>query len=440
MSDPIFAIIDKEQERQQNTLMLIPSENYASKDVMNAVGSVLMNKYAEGRAGKRYYQGNQYIDEIERLCIERALKAFAVNSEEWGVCVQAHSGGVANFAVLSALVPIPNGRILSMYLPDGGHLSHGWQLKDKKIHVSSKIWDINFYHTDEKTRVFDYDAIRAQALECKPHVIISGGTATPREINHKRMAEIAHEVGAYYMADIAHEAGLVVGKVNTSPFPYADVVTMTTHKTLRGPRGALIFARKENDIFAKIDAAVFPGLQGGPHMHSIAGIAVALREAMQPEFTTYANQVIRNAQVLANELLSKGFDIVTGGTDKHLILVDLRNKDISGWVVANALEVAGIIANRNTVPQETASPFYPSGLRLGTPAVTTRGMKETEMKQIATWITTVVEHISNEKLPTDKQKRTEFVKDFQTRIHADQFLLDVAREVKEFCGKYPIYE
>lgn len=446
MTDEVFDLIEQERKRQQETLALIPSENYASRAVRQAVGSILTNKYAEGRVAKRYYQGNRYMDAIEKLCEDRALAAFQLEPSEWGVCVQAHSGGVANFAVLAALVPIPGGRVMSMYLPDGGHLSHGWQMKNRKISVASKFWEFEYYHLNEKTRVFDYDVIEQQVKAFKPHLMISGGTAYPREIDHKRMAQIAHSVGAFYLADIAHEAGLVIGGANTSPFPYADVVTMTTHKTLRGPRGALVFASRnrflpddpKQSIFAAVDFAIFPGLQGGPHMHSIAGIAVALAEDMQPEFKDYAEQVVKNAVVLADQLMQAGFDVVSGGTDKHLVLVDLRRQGLSGWVVAAALEEAGIVANRNTVPNETASPFYPSGLRLGTPAITTRGMKEAEVKQIAAWIITVIEHVNMDKLPEDKEARKAFVKDFQVRISDDEFLHQIAGEVKSLCAKFPL--
>jgi glycine hydroxymethyltransferase len=438
MNDDIFSLIAQEETRQRDTLMLIPSENYTSKAVREAVGSVLMNKYAEGRAGKRYYQGNSIMDEVERLCETRALEAFQLNESEWGVCVQAHSGGVANFAVLAALAPIPNGRVMSMYLPDGGHLSHGWQMKNRKISVASKIWNFEYYRIDERTRVFDYDVIESQAKIFKPHIMISGGTAYPREIDHERMAAIAHSMDAYYLADIAHEAGLVIGGANSSPFPYADVVTMTTHKTLRGPRGALVFGRKADDIFSRVDFSIFPGLQGGPHMHSIGGIAVALGESLTPKFSHYTKQIVTNAKILAKLLAEAGFDIVSGGTDKHLILIDLRDKELSGWVLAAALEVAGIITNRNTVPAETASPFYPSGLRLGTPAVTTRGMKEAQMEKIASWIAQVANHVHEEKLPEDKKLRQVFVKDFAEKIKQDQFLFGIATDVQKLCQEFPL--
>lgn len=435
--DKIFSFIEKERERQEEMIALIPSENYASKNVMRAVGSVLMNKYAEGQAKKRYYQGNQFVDEVELLCKERALRAFGLDSTEWGANVQALSGSPANLAVYVGLLE-PGDKILSMFLPDGGHLSHGWQLPTNKVTHVSKIWDIQFYHVEEKSRVFDYARIQKEAEQFKPKLIISGGTAYPQEIDHKKMSEIAKSVGAYYMADVAHEAGLIVGGANTSPFPYADVVTMTTHKTLRGPRGAIIISRKP--LEAKIDKAVFPGLQGGPHMHTIAGIAVALGEAMEPSFQEYAKQVVNNAQVLAEKLLAAGFDVVSGGTAKHLALVDLRTKHVSGWVAAWALEATGIIANRNTVPYETASPFFPSGLRMGTPAVTTRGMKEKEIEQIAKWVIEVVEYARKWQLPEDKDARKLFIKQFLSELETDQTLKALKQSVTAICKAFPVYK
>jgi glycine hydroxymethyltransferase len=438
ITDPIFSLIDQERQRQESTIGLIPSENYASQAVMQAVGSVLMNKYSEGQAGARYYPGNAVIDDLERLCKECALRAFQLDGSEWGVNVQALSGSPANLAAISAVLQ-PGEKILSMYLADGGHLSHGWQLPNKKITLVSKIWEIAFYHVSPKTEVFDYDEIMEIAKKEQPKLIISGGTAYPREIDHAKMRAIADAVGAYYMADIAHEAGLVAGGVNISPFPYADIVTMTTHKTLRGPRGALIFAKKPlNEL---IDKSVFPGMQGGPHNHTIAGITVALGEALLPSFSEYTRQILLNATTMAETLTEAGLHVVSGGTDKHLILLDLRDQHISGWVVDKALERAGIIANRNTVPNETASPFYPSGLRMGTPAITTRGMHEAEAKQIAVWITQVIEHCKKQNwvLPQDKDERKKFVGSFAEITGKDEFLKALRGEVEKLCKKFPIY-
>ncbi|KKT88125.1 MAG: hypothetical protein UW89_C0011G0013, partial [Parcubacteria group bacterium GW2011_GWB1_45_10] len=381
--DKIFKLIKKEELRQKQTLMMIPSENYAWPEVRRAVGSILMHKYAEGQPGRRYYQGNQFVDEIEFLCQERALQAFKLSPKKWSANVQPHSGCPANLAVYHAMLE-PGQKIMSMFLPDGGHLSHGWHTKDKKITLVSKIWRVEFYKVDSKTRVFDYRQLEKQAKKFRPKILVSGGTAYPGEINHKRMASIAKKAGAWYLADISHEAGLVIGGANKTPFPFADFVTFTTHKTLRGPRGAVIISRKEYE--EKINASVFPGLQGGPHLHSIAGIAIALAKAKTKSFKNYARQVVKNAKLLAKLLKVGGLDVVSDSTQKHLILIDLQSRGTNGWVAANALEAVGIITNRNTVPNETASAFYPSGLRLGTPAITVRGMKEKEIKGIAAWI------------------------------------------------------
>jgi glycine hydroxymethyltransferase len=394
-TDPeIFNLIKAEDERQHDELEMIPSENFVSDAVKEAVGSVLMNKYSEGQPFKRYYQGNQYIDQIESLVEKRALQAFGLAESEWHVNVQPATGSIANLAVYTALLN-PGDRILAMSLYDGGHLSHGWKLPDtgKPISFTARIFDTHFYSVDPETKVFDYDNIQSVAESVKPQILISGGTAYPRQIDHQRMREIADSVGALYMADIAHEAGLVAAGVNNSPFPYAHVVTMTTRKTLRGPIGAMIFASKKllgDEVAEKIDFAVFPSLQGGPQNHSIAGIGVALHEAMTPEFKVYAAQTVKNAQTLAAELVKAGFDVVSGGTDKHLLLVDLRSRGWNGKDAAIALEKVGIIANKNTVPGETGKPWNPSGLRLGTPALTTRGMKESDMIEIATKISAVL--------------------------------------------------
>ena len=415
-ADPELAtLIKREQKRQRYQLQMIPSENYVSKAVLEAVGSVLMNKYSEGQAFKRYYQGNTYIDQIETLVKKKALKAFGLNQEEWGVNVQPANGSVANLAVYSALIK-PGDKMMGMFLYDGGHLSHGWQLPDgKKVSFTSQIYTPSYYHVDINSGRFNYDEVEKTVLKEKPQIIISGGTAYPREIVHSRMQKIARKVGAYYLADIAHEAGLVLAGVNKSPFPYADVVTMTTRKTLRGPIGAMIFARK--DLIDKIDRAVFPGLQGGPLNHSIAGIGVALHEAMRPKFKKYAAQAIANAKKLAQGLIKRGYHVCSGGTDKHLILVDLRSKGLSGKESALALEKANIIVNKNTVPGETGKPWNPSGIRLGTPSLTSRGMEEKEMLKIAAWI--------NEALMSQEN---------------DRVIRKVAVEVKKLCRQFPIPE
>lgn len=431
----IQQLIRLEEKRQKETLMMIPSENYTYPEVREAVGSVLMHKYAEGQPGKRYYQGNLNMDDIESYCKQLALEAFGLNPSDWSANVQPHSGSPANLAVYNSVLN-PGDKILSMYLPDGGHLSHGWQLPDRKITLVSKIYNVQFYNVDPQSRVFDYEKLQKQAQEFKPKLIISGGTAYPREIDYKKISEIAKSVGAYYLADVAHEAGLIIAGANNSPFPYADFVTMTTHKTLRGPRGAIIICR--NELKEQLDSSVFPGLQGGPHIHSIAGIAIALEKTKLDEFKEYASGTVINSKRLAQRLQDLGLDVVSGGTEKHLILIDLRKSGTNGWIVANALEVAGIVANRNTVPGETSSPFYPSGLRLGTQALTVRGMKEPEMDKIGEWIDVVVNHVKKHQIPEDKENRVEFAKEFKLKIQNDEFLLNINSEVKKLTSKFPV--
>lgn len=405
----IQALIKKEGKRQEETLTLIPSENYTYPEVREAVGSVLMQKYSEGQPGKRYYQGNRYIDQIESLAKQYALEAFDLPPNKYCANVQAHSGSEANLAVYNALLE-PGDKILSMSLPDGGHLSHGWHTKDKNITLVSKIYDVNFYSVDPQAEIFDYASIKKIAQKTKPKLIVSGGTAYPREIDHKKLSEIAKSVGAYYLADIAHEAGLVAAKVNQSPFKYADVVTMTTHKTLRGPRGAIIISKIE---FEKaVDSSVFPGLQGGPHNHTIAGIAIALEKTKTKAFQSYAKQTVKNAQALSTELQKLDLKIVSNGTDKHLLLVDLRTENKTGQEVALALEKVGIVANKNTIPGDTSA-FNPNGVRLGTPAITARGMKEPEMKKLASFIAEIIQN------PNAKH-------------------IKIKQEVKTLCKKFPI--
>lgn len=433
--DKIIKLIEKEKERQVRALMMIPSENYTYTEVRQAVGSVLMHKYAEGYPGKRYYQGNQIIDEVEGLCRERALEVFGLDKEVWQVNVQPHSGCEANLAVYNALLA-PRDKILAMNLPDGGHLSHGWHTDSKKITLVSKIYEVEFYKVDPKTRVFDYDQIEEQAREYKPKMIISGGTAYPREIDYERMSKIAHGVGAIYLADVSHEAGLIAAGVCQSPFEFADVVTMTTHKTLRGPRGAMIFSR--NIYGDKIDLALMPGLQGGPHLHTIAGIAVALEKTKTEEFKSYARQTVVNAQKMAEVLGLGGLDVVAGGTDKHLVLVDLREVKASGYLVALALERAGIVVNRNTVPNESAGAFYPSGIRLGTPALTVRGMKEAEMERIGKWILRVVEAMKGTEIPEDKEERKNLLSEWREKIEKMEVLGEIRGEVEKLCEIFPV--
>lgn len=380
----IKKLIVAEEKRQKKVVNLIASENYVSEDVLEALGSVLTNKYAEGYPGARYYGGNEVIDKIERLCQERALKLFRLSAKKWHVNVQALSGSPANLAVYLALVP-PGGKIMGMSLACGGHLTHG-----HKVSASGKLWQQIPYCVDEKTETLNYKELKDQAVAEKPDLIVAGFTAYPRKIDFKKWREIADASGAKLMVDMSHIAGLIAGKAHSSPFPYADIVTTTTHKTLRGPRHALIFCKQE---FAKaIDKAVFPGLQGGPHENTVAAVAVALGEAARPAFQKYAAQIVQNAKTLAEELARRGWRIVSGGTDNHLILVDVwkNGEGIGGKEAEVRLEKAGIIVNKNTIPFDTRSPMDPSGIRLGTAAQTTRGAKERDVKKIAETIDTIL--------------------------------------------------
>ena len=383
--DPeIYELLRQEAARQSGCIRLIPSENYVSKAVMLASGSCLTNKYAEGYPGKRYYEGQQVTDLIETVARQRAKKLFKADHAN----VQPYSGSVANLAAYLALAK-PGDTIMGLALPHGGHLTHGW-----KVSITGKIFNSVQYTVNPDTGRFDYDRIREFAKKHRPKIIISGCTAYARQIDFKAFGDIAKEVGAYHVSDIAHIAGLVVAGCHPSPVPYADIVSTTTHKTLRGPRGGMLLCKAE--YAAKVDKSVFPGLQGGPHMHTLTAIAVALAEADTPEFTAYAEQIVKNAKALAEKLLESGFDLVSGGTDNHLMLIDLRNKGIPGKKLAKALDRARIVTNYNTVPDDPAPPFNPSGLRLGTPAITTRGMKEEQARQIAAFIKKVAENIDNE--------------------------------------------
>ena len=377
-------LIKKETDRQKKVVNLIASENYVSDDVLAALSSPFVNKYAEGYSGARYYQGNAVVDEVESLAIERALKLFKLSPKTWHVNVQALSGTPANLAVYAALVP-PGEKIMGMSLSHGGHLSHG-----HKVSFTGKIWKQVAYGVDKKTERLDYDALEDIASRERPRLIVAGYTAYPRKIDFKKFRDIADSVGAHLLVDLSHTAGLVAGGVCPSPFKYADVVMTTTHKTLRGPRHALIFSL--NEYAEKIDRAVFPGLQGGPHENTIAAVAVALYEAMQPSFKKYAEQVVKNAKVLADELAKRGWHVVSGGTDSHLILVDtwLEGEGIGGKEAAERLEKHSIIVNKNTIPFDTRSPIDPSGIGLGTAAETTRGKKEKDMVKTAETIDRVL--------------------------------------------------
>jgi len=402
-TDPeIATLIEAEEQREHDKIRLIPSENYVSAAVLAATGSVLTNKYSEGYAGKRYYEGQQLIDPIETLAIDRAKALFGAEHAN----VQPYSGSPCNLAVYLAFLQ-PGDTVMGMSLPSGGHLTHGWN-----VSITGKWFRSVQYGVRRDTGIIDYDEVRDLARKERPKLLWAGGTAVPRIIDFEAFASVASEVGAVFAADAAHIAGLIAGGVHPSPVPFADVVTTTTHKTLRGPRGAMLVSKAEHATV--LDKAVFPGLQGGPHNHTTAAIAVALKEAAQPSFKDYARQIVANAKALAAALNDRGFDLVSGGTDNHLILIDLTNKNVAGKVAAKALDRAGIELNYNTVPFDPRKPFDPSGVRLGTPSVTSRGMREPEMAEIAAWIDKVVS------TPDD-----------------DGLAEGVAGEVRELCSRFP---
>ena len=398
--------INKELSRQRDKLEMIASENIVSKAVMQAQGSVLTNKYAEGYPGKRYYGGCEYVDVVEQLAIDRAKKLFGAEYAN----VQPHSGAQANTAVYFALLQ-PGDTILGMNLTDGGHLTHG-----SPVNISGKYFKIIPYGVDKETERIDYDELERLAKEHQPKLIVGGASAYSRVIDFERMAQIAKSVGAYFMVDMAHIAGLVAAGLHPSPVPYADVVTTTTHKTLRGPRGGLILCR-DAEFGKQFNKAIFPGIQGGPLMHVVAAKAVAFKEALSDEFKVYQQQVLDNAKALADELVKKGFRIVSGGTDNHLMLVDLRSKNITGKEAQFLLDEIGITANRNTIPFEPLSPFVTSGIRLGTPALTTRGLKEEDICEVADIIADVIEN------------------------REDSAVIEAAKaKVQAICKKFPLYE
>ena len=403
--DPeIAAAIGEELGRQRNKIELIASENFVSPAVMEAMGSVLTNKYAEGYPGHRYYGGCEYVDKVETLAIERAKKLFGAEHAN----VQAHSGANANTAVYFAFLQ-PGDTIMGMNLSQGGHLSHG-----SPVNISGKYYNVVPYGVTHETERIDYDEFARIAKEAQPKLIVAGASAYPRVIDFERMAEIAHSVGAIFMVDMAHIAGLVAAGLHPSPVPYADIVTTTTHKTLRGPRGGLILCREK---YAKqIDKAIFPGVQGGPLMRVIAAKAVALGEALKPEFKEYAKQIIANCQALAEGLIAEGFRLVSGGTDNHLLLVDVRGQKMTGKTAEHLLDEVGVTCNKNTIPFDPESPFVTSGIRLGTAAVTTRGFKEADMKEVAAIIGLVLNN------PEDAEKQAE-----------------AAQRVAALCAKYPMY-
>lgn len=413
--------------------MMIPSENYASKAVRKAVGSVLMNKYSEGYPGRRYYQGNRIIDEIETLAVRRARRLFGTPY----VNVQPYSGSPANSEVFFALLT-PGDTVMGLQLSAGGHLTHG----HPNVTFSGRYFRSVQFGLGGKG-LLDYQLIEKLAKKEKPKLMLIGTTSYPLVFDWKKFGKIADLVGAYLVADVSHVAGLIVAGVYPSPVKHVHVVTTTTHKTLRGPRGAMIMVtekglRKDSDLTLKINKAIIPGMQGGPHNNTTAAIAVALAEASTKKFKKYGKQVVINARVLAQHLKRGSFDLVSGGTESHLLVIDLRNLNLSGRVVAMALEAAGIVTNYNSVPEDPMPPLYPSGVRLGTPGVTTRGMREREMEKIAGWIKEVTKHVRDDRLPAEPKQRSKFLKEYEQKTHEDKFLKGIAKEVKTLCSKFPV--
>lgn len=403
-TDPeVHELVLQEEQREHDTIRLIASENYASRAVMAATGSIFTNKYCEGYAGKRYYLGQEFTDKLERLTIARAKELYGAEH----VNVQPYSGSPANFAAYLAVAK-PGDRILGLDLPHGGHLTHGW-----KVSFTGQIFEAAHYKLDAQTELLDYDKIRELALKHRPRILIAGHSAYPRHMDFEAFASIAREVEAIFLTDMAHISGLVAGGAHPSPIPHSDIVTTTTHKSLRGPRSGMILCKQ--DHAKAIDRAVFPGMQGGPHMHAIAALAVALKEALTPDFKDYAHQIVRNAKAMGEAFLERGYRLVTGGTDNHLLLVDMTPKGTGGKAASIAMEKAGIICNPNTIPYDTRTPFDPSGIRIGTPAITTRGMDEQACAQIVAWIDEAITHAEDD-----------------TRLEG------IAATVREFCQRYPV--
>lgn len=436
MTDTIFSLIEQEEARQLECIGLIPSENNTSPEVSQVLSSCLSNKYAEGYPYRRYYEGNQFVDQIETLAQERVQKLFGVPY----VNVQPYSGSPANFAIYFALMQ-PGETLMGLKLSMGGHLTHG----HPTVTASGRFYNAVQYGVQPDARI-DFAEVEKLALEHKPKVIVAGNTAYPFELDFKKFRAIADKVGAWLVADISHVTGLVVAGEHPSPVPYADVIMTTTHKTFRGPRGAMILVTKRGlerdpDLGKKIDSAIIPGLQGGPHNATTAAIALAAAEAATPKFKKYAKQIRKNADALAAALKAEGLTLVGDGTETHLMVIDLTPQGISlGTQAAFAMDVAGMYANKNTVPTEKGSPFYPSGIRVGTPLVTTRGMKEKEMKLIAGWIARVVKHVAQQQLPTDKKERAAFLKNFRETAVSDPVLLAIRAEVRDVTKNFPLFQ
>ncbi|KAF2772572.1 SHMT-domain-containing protein [Teratosphaeria nubilosa] len=464
-ADPtVFEIIRKEKRRQKHFINLIPSENFTSQAVLDALGSVMQNKYSEGYPGARYYGGNEHIDEAERLCQQRALQTFGLKDSKWGVNVQPLSGSPANLYTYSALLNAHD-RIMGLDLPHGGHLSHGYQIPNKKISAISKYFETLPYRLDEKTGLIDYDKLGEMAMLYRPKIIIAGTSAYSRLIDYDRFRKIATKAGAYLLSDMAHISGLVAGGVIPSPFEYSDVVTTTTHKSLRGPRGAMIFFRRgtrsvdkktgvevKYDLEGPINASVFPGHQGGPHNHTITALAVALHQAQQPEFKEYQRQVLENAKALAARLGGEkgngglGYNIVSGGTDNHLVLVDLKDKGIDGARVERILELVGVAANKNTVPGDKSA-MKPGGLRMGTPAMTTRQFQAADFKRVADIVHRAVNitktldgkaveaaEKAGRKNPNSVNAFREYVKEGEEVVE----IVELRREVEDWVGTFAL--
>ncbi|ORE03331.1 glycine hydroxymethyltransferase [Rhizopus microsporus var. microsporus] len=446
MDPELFDIIENEKKRQKESVDLIPSENFTSRAVMDALGSVMQNKYSEGYPGARYYGGNEFIDMSENLCRKRALEAFDLNSDKWGVNVQPLSGAPANLYVYGALLK-PHERLMGLDLPHGGHLSHGYQIPNKKISNVSAYFETLPYRLDESTGRIDYEALEKNAMLYRPKIIVAGASAYARNIDYARMRDIADKCGAYLMADIAHISGLIAAGVLPGPFEHADIVTTTTHKSLRGPRGAMIFFRKGlrsvdkkgretyYDLENPINQSVFPGHQGGPHNHTISALAVALKQVKSPLFKEYQQQVLKNNAAFAERFLQLNYDLVSGGTDNHLLLVDLRSKGVDGARVERVLELVNIAANKNTVPGDKSA-LIPGGLRIGTPAMTSRGLMEQDFVKVADFIDRAVQITLEEKKKVDGKKLT----DFKNHIGdgtAISSIIDLRKGVIDFASEFP---
>jgi len=430
----IYDLIVKEKTRQKEGLELIPSENYTSQAVMEAMGSILTNKYSEGYAKKRYYGGNEFIDDIELTAIDRAKKLFGVPH----VNVQPYSGSPANLAVYMATCQ-PGDVVMGLNLPDGGHLTHGW-----KVSATGVFYKTFGYHVKDDGRV-DFDEVWQMAKEHKPKLIWCGATAYVYQIEYEKFAEIADSVGAFLAADIAHVSGLIAAGAHVDPANFVHIITSTTHKTLRGPRGGIIMAtskglKKDPELGDKIDKAVFPGLQGGPHDHQTAAIAIALKEAATKEFKEYGHQIVKNAKALAESLKKNQIKLVGNGTENHLLLLDLVPIFGPGGGVfgSEVLEIAGMTVNKNTIPKDPSSPFYPSGVRMGTPALTTRGFKEQEMGKVGEWIAKAIMEVKNYKLPNAKEERGAYIAKFKTDIAANESLKKIREEIKDLCKNFPV--